>query len=162
MDYSVTKCVTFSELENMITLEKLLILKSVPFFQQTPDEVLLQIVTTAVQELIVEKDAPIIKKAEEGKDMYVVVSGQVKVHDGDKLIVTLGERDIFGELSALSFARRVASVSAVSNCVLLKVNGLALYEIMSFDVGLAKGIIAALCERAQSMSMQLQALMNHS
>ena len=144
----------------MITLEKLLLLKSVTFFQQTPDELLMQIVTTAVKEQTVNAGELIIQKGDAGTDMFVIVSGQVKVHDEEKLITTLGEREIFGELSALSLEPRVSSISAITDCLLLKINGLALYEIMNFDVGLAKGIIHALCERARSMSTQLQILMN--
>ncbi len=144
----------------MITLEKLLLLKSAPFFQRTPDELLMQIVTTAVKEQIAYAGELIIEKDDSGTDMYVVVSGQVKVHDGDKLIATLSDCEIFGELSALSLQPRVSSVSAITECLLLKINGQALYEIMNFDVGLAKGIIHALCDRARSMSTQLQVLLS--
>ena len=144
----------------MITLEKVLLLKSVPFFQQTPDELLLQIATTAVKEQRVNANELIVQKNEVGTHMYVIVSGQVKIHDGDKLITTLSDREIFGELSALSLEPRVSSASAMTECLLLKINGGALYEIMNFDIGLAKGIIHALCDRARLMSTQLQALMS--
>ena len=120
----------------------------------------MQIVTTAVKEQTVNTGELIIEKDDSGTDMYVVVSGQVKVHDGDKLITTLSDREIFGELSALSLQPRVSSVSAITECLLLKINGQALYEIMNFDVGLAKGIIHALCDRARSMSTQLQVLLS--
>ena len=144
----------------MITLEKLLLVKSIPFFQQTPDELLLQIATTAMKEQRVMADELIIQKNDVGTDMYVIVSGRVKIHEGEKLITTLGEREIFGELSALTLEPRVSSVSAITECLLLKINGLALYEIMHFDVGLAKGIIHALCDRARLMSAQIQVLMS--
>ena len=144
----------------MITLEKLLLLKSVPFFQQTPDELLMQIATTAMKEQTVNAGELIIQKGDVGTEMYVIVSGQVKIHDGDKWITTLGDREIFGELSALTLEPRVSSVSTITECLLLKINGLALYEIMNFDAGLAKGIIHALCDRSRLMSAQLQVLMS--
>ena len=144
----------------MITLEKLLLLKSVPFFQQTPDELLMQIATTAMKEKTVNAGELIIQKGDVGTEMYVIVSGQVKIHDGDKLITTLDDREIFGELSALTLEPRVSSVSTITECLLLKINGLAVYEIMNFDAGLAKGIIHALCDRSRLMSAQLQVLMS--
>lgn len=145
----------------MITLEKLLLLKSVTFFKQTPDDLLMQIAITATKELRVSTGELIIKKGDSSTDMYVVVSGQVRVHDEDTLITTLEAREIFGELSALSMEPRVSSVSAMTDCLLLKINGLALYEMMNFDIGLAKGIIRALCDRTRRMSMQLQVLMDN-
>lgn len=144
----------------MITLEKLLVLKSITLFQQTPDELLLQIVTAATKEQSVPAGELILQKNETATDMYVIVSGQVQIHDEDTLITQLGEREIFGELSVLSQQPTVSSVTAITDCLMLKINGLILYEIMEWNVGLAKGIIRALCDRARSMSNQLQIALN--
>ncbi len=143
----------------MITLEKLLLLKSVTLFKQTPDDLLLQVVTSAVKEVSVIADELIIQKGDTDTSMYVVVHGRVKVHNGDLTIAEIGEREIFGEWSALTSEKRVASVSALTDCLLLKISSNALYALMNFDNGLAKGIIQALCERTRLMSQQMQDLM---
>jgi CRP-like cAMP-binding protein len=146
----------------MITLEKLLLLKSLTLFKETPDDLLMQVVTSVVKEQRVDAGEQIIEKGDSGTSMYVLVSGRVKVHDQELVITELGEREIFGELSALSLQPRVASVSAITDCFLLKISSAGLYELMSFDIGLAKGIIQALCERARTMSIQMQALLHKS
>lgn len=146
----------------MITLEKLLLLKSVTFFKQTQDDLLLQIIESAVEEKTVNAGELICKKNEIGQDMYVIVSGRVKIHDDDMFIKEMGEREIFGELAALSFGTRVASVTAITDCLLLKINSTDLYEVMNLDIGLAKGIIKALCERTQSISIQLEESLGQS
>ncbi len=143
----------------MITLEKLLLLKSVTLFKQTPDDLLLQVVTSAVKEETVNTDELIIQKGDTDTSMYVVVHGRVKVHNGDLIIAEIGEREIFGELSAFTSEKRVASVSALTDCLLLKISSKGLYALMNFDNGLAKGIIQALCERTRLMSQQIQDLM---
>lgn len=145
----------------MIMLEKLLLLKSVTFFKQTPDELLMEIAHSALQEIALESGQQVIQKGEVGNAMYVIVNGRVKIHDGDLLIGELGEREIFGELAALSFGQRVSCVSAITDCLLLKISSVALYDMMTLDIGLAKGIIKALCERTQSMSLQLQELLQN-
>jgi len=140
----------------VITLEKILLLKSVPFFQLTPEEFLLQIATTATTEQTCHAGDLILRKGDRDTHMYVLVSGKVRVHHEEQTLIELGEREIFGELSALSLEPRVSSVSAIDDCLLLKIDGAVLYDIMSVDIGLAKGIIRALCARARMMSEQMQ------
>ncbi len=143
----------------MIALEKLLLLKTVTLFKQTPDDLLLHIVTSIVKEKRVNAGEHLIEKGGTNTTMYIVVSGRVSVHDGERFIKELGEREIFGELSALTGDAPVTSVSAITDCLLLTISSRALYELMNFDAGISKGIIQALCKRTQSMSMQVQELL---
>ncbi|MDI1353011.1 MAG: cyclic nucleotide-binding domain-containing protein [bacterium] len=143
----------------MIALEKLLLFKTVTLFRQTADDLLLQIVTTIVKEKRVIAGEPILKKGEVNSTMYILVSGRVKVHDDEQFITELAEREIFGELSALTGEPTVTSVSAITDCFLLTISSSALYDLMSFDAGISKGIIQALCKRTQSMSLQIHDLL---
>lgn len=143
----------------MIALEKLLLLKTVTLFKQTPDDLLLHIVTSIVKEKRVSAGELLIEKGGTNKTMYIVVSGRVRVHDGERFIKELDEREIFGELSALTGDAPVTSVSSITDCLLLTISSTALYELMNFDTGIPKGIIQALCKRTQSMSMQVQELL---
>lgn len=143
----------------MIALEKLLLLKSVTFFKETPDDLLLQLAIFALQEKNMQAGELIVQKNDIDTAMYIIVAGKVKIHDGDLLIKELNEREIFGELAALSLSPRISSVSALTDGLLLKMDSNDLYEMMSLDIGLAKGVIKGLCERIQSMSTQLQGLM---
>jgi CRP/FNR family cyclic AMP-dependent transcriptional regulator len=144
----------------MISLEKLLILKSVTLFKQVPDDLLLSMVTSIVNEKLIPADELILKKNEVNSTMYIIVAGKVKVHNEIITITELGEREIFGELSALTHKPTVSSVSSLTECLLLTIHSNDLYELMNFEVGLAKGIVQALCQRTQSVTLQIQELLH--
>lgn len=142
----------------MITLEKLLLLKTVDLFKQTPEEILLYVANVAKVQTA-EANEIILKKGEPGVSMHIIVSGKVKVHDEGKILAELGERQVFGELSALLPETRTASVSAVTDAVFLKIDHENLYKIMSLHPGLARGIIQVLCGKMRELTFQVQQLM---
>jgi CRP/FNR family cyclic AMP-dependent transcriptional regulator len=144
----------------VITLEKLLLFKSVDLFKQTPEEVLLCLASVATEETA-EAGNLIMKKDEVGTTLHIIVSGRVKVHDEARIFAEFGERQVFGELSALLPAKRTASVTALTDSVFLKIDHENLYKIMNLHSGLARGIIHVLCNRMRSLSLQVQELMGN-
>lgn len=137
----------------MITLEKMLVLKTIPFFKSIPDDILL-LVAGVLREKTVAAGELILQKGDLGNTMYIIVTGKVKVHDGDKTLAVLGEREVVGELAALSSEERIASVSAMEDTLLLNITQPALYDLMELHVGLAKEIINVLCQRVRTIAVQ--------
>ena len=133
----------------LLTLEKVIILKSVSIFAETTEEVLAD-VAWHLEELTFQPGEPIFKKGDIGKSMYIIVEGRVRVHDGDKIIAFLKTRDVFGELSALDPEPRSASVSAEEETLLFKLRYNVLYELMSEHIDVARGIIRVLCRRLRN------------
>jgi CRP/FNR family transcriptional regulator, cyclic AMP receptor protein len=134
----------------MITLEKMLILKSVRLFNFTPEETLLAVIS-AIKERHVQPGECILQKDALGSSMFIIVKGKVKVHDGDHLLNTLEEGSVFGELAALSPEKRIASVTALDECLLFEIDHASLNDLIDWDPGLAKGIIQELCRRARDI-----------
>ncbi len=141
----------------MITLEKILILKSVDLFKETPDELLTDI-ANVLHMRTASRDETIIHADEPGNSMFIIVEGKVRVHRGKQTLATLGVHDVFGELSALDPEPRVASVSALEDVLLFVIRREELYEIMSLNVGITRGIIKVLCNRIRSISKQLMVM----
>jgi CRP-like cAMP-binding protein len=135
----------------MITIEKLLILKSVKLFEHTPDDVLLELASslTEVNYLVGET---IIHKGEYGSSMFIIVSGKAKILDGETTLAEVGEYDYFGELAVLSPEARIATVVVTEELLALKVTSSVLYELMNLDIGLVKGIILELCDRYRTLA----------
>ena len=135
----------------MLTIEKIIILKDVNIFRYTPDDVLLDI-AQVLHEEIVSPGELIVKEGEMGDTMYIIVNGKVEVRKNDKKVAEFGPREFFGELAALSPEVRTASVYSVENTLLFKIRNEELYEIMSGNFDLAKGIIEALCQRMRMIT----------
>ena len=132
----------------LLTIEKALILKSVKIFSSVPEAQLADLATITDS---VEFDAGelILRKGDLGNSMYIVATGKVRISDGNKELGLLDSRTVFGELAALDPEPRAANVEALEDCVLLRLDGDALYELMSGNREVTRGIIQVLCEYAR-------------
>jgi hypothetical protein len=124
-------------------IEKVLILKTVGIFAEIPDSVLAE-VAALLEEHELAAGATLFEKGDPGTSMYIIAEGRVRVHDGGRLLNELGARDVFGEMAALDATPRLASVTAVDDTQLLRLEQDALYELMADHVAVARGIIKVL------------------
>lgn len=76
-------------------------------------------------------DNKVITEGEKDDGFYIIVVGSVGVYKGDILLDTLREGDCFGELGFLMQAKRMASVIAKRDLLVLKVNTLVLDQLPS-------------------------------
>lgn len=132
----------------LLTIEKVLILKSVKVFSSVPEAQLVDLATIVDT---VEYDAGelIVSQGDLGSSMYIVANGKVRVFQGDKELSILGSRAVFGELAALDPEPRAASVEAVEDCTLLRLDGESLYELMTGNKEVTRGIVHVLCDYAR-------------
>lgn len=84
----------------LLTIEKVLILKTVSIFAETPEEILVE-VAAILEEVDVQAGETILHKDDVGRCMYIIVDGRVRIHHRDQIIAYLEARDIFGELAVL-------------------------------------------------------------
>ena len=125
------------------TVEKVLILKTVTMFSQTPDNVLAD-VADLLEDLDVSENETIFEQGDPGDSLYVIVEGKVRVHDGDRLLNYLGESDVFGEMALLDPEPRLASVTTVEPTRLFRLDQEPFYELMAERPEVATGIIRVL------------------
>jgi CRP-like cAMP-binding protein len=76
--------------------------------------------------------------------MYLIVEGEVRVHDGDYTLNHLHSRDGFGEMALLDPEPRVASVTTVRDTRLLRLDQEPFYELMDEHNEVARGVIRVL------------------
>lgn len=134
----------------LLTLEKVIILKSVGIFSEIPEETLAEI-ASFLDEVTVPAGQSIVTKGDIGRSMYIIIDGRVMVHDEEQDIAILGQREIFGELAAINPEPRTASVTAKEETQLFCIDYETLHELISEHVELATGIIQVLCKRLQSL-----------
>ncbi len=133
----------------LLILEKVVLLKSVSIFTRVPEEELAA-VASIVTEVEVDAGQRIIEQGELGTSMYIIAQGQVRVHDGERFLRYLEEREVFGELAALDPEPRIADVSAETDCLLFELGARALEELMAEHIDVAQGLIGVLCNKIRA------------
>ena len=83
----------------------------------------------------------IIRDGEEGEELYIILSGTVEVHKGEKQLVTLKDGDHFGEMALIDKAPRSADVTATSETKLLKITRKDFFEVIRKESVLASKLL---------------------
>ena len=132
--------------ERLLLIEKVLVLKSLSIFKDTPENILADL-APIMQEEEPEQGAAIFKEGDAGDCMYIIYQGQVKIHKGEKELAILKEKEVFGELSLLDAETRSASATAYTDCILYKIDQEPFYELIDSRPEVAKNFIKILCQR---------------
>ena len=130
----------------LLTVEKVIVLRSVSVFSSVPEEVLADL-AGFLDEIEVEEGDPVYEKGAIGRTMYIVADGKVRIHDGDHMFVELGPGEFFGELTTLDPEPHSASATAIVDSQLLGLDRDALYDVMGLHSEVLRGLIHALCQR---------------
>ncbi len=133
------------------TIEKVIILKGVSIFAETPDEILAE-VASLLEEVEVDAGETIFRKGDPGSALYVVVDGRVRVTSQEHVLGELGPRDIFGEMAALDPEPRSATVAALEPTRLFRLEQEALYDVMADRIEIVRGVIRVLCARLRRVT----------
>jgi CRP-like cAMP-binding protein len=134
--------------------EKQAILKTVSIFNEAPDEVLHEAADLLV-EIEYKAGEVIFEKGDLGNCMYIIADGRVRVHDGELVLNDLGTTDVFGEMAALDPDVRSASVTALEDTHLFRLEAEDLYALMAKRVGVARGIIHILSQRLRGRTREM-------
>jgi len=135
----------------MLLIEKVMILKGVPMFEATSEEILAEI-AAALEEIELPAGEAVFSKGDIGDSMYVIVEGQVRVFDGERTINVLGEREIFGELALLDPEPRSASCAALIDTRLFRLDAETFSQLMAGNIAIVRGILHVLCERLRRLT----------
>lgn len=117
-------------------------LGSVPFFAEvlTADE--LDALTAGTRGVEFDRGVAIIRERAAGDSLFIVMQGSVTVsiRDAgmDRLVATLREGDIFGEMSLLTGAPRAATVVAQTPVVALEIDRSAMRPLLDAEPSLSE------------------------
>ncbi len=129
-----------------ITYEKVLVLKNIPFFVEASELALSDLIAVC-EERTVGAGETIIAPGDENRFLFMILSGQIHVLDGDELITELGARQVFGETTVMNPAIIPYRVTAQTQTTFLRVSGEQLYRMIALHPTLAKGFIGELSKR---------------
>jgi CRP-like cAMP-binding protein len=139
------------EPHRLLLIEKVLVLKSLNLFKDTPENILADL-APLMKEKFYEQGTIIFKEGETGDCMYIIQDGNIKIHKGNITLAILKEKEVFGELSLLDADTRSASATAESDCVLYKIDQEPFFELLDERPEVAKGFIKILCQRLRNMN----------
>jgi CRP/FNR family cyclic AMP-dependent transcriptional regulator len=128
------------------TVEKVLFLKGVDLFKNIPGEELTHI-ARITDEVEYGTESTVFAEGDQGDAMYLIVEGNVRVHAGSQQLAELGTKQCFGEMSILDAEPRSASVTALSELILLKIQNSDFGEILNEKPEISQGIIKVLTRR---------------
>lgn len=158
----------------LTSVERLLFVRGVPIFQELRDDFLVR-VASVMDELSFPANHTIVTQGEEGRSLYIIVSGLVRVHIGDasskgsngdgernqfasqreRILADLNPGQCFGEMSLFDAEPRSASVTTRESCNCLVLTQLQLYDAIDETPGIAINIIRLLSRRIRELNYKL-------
>jgi CRP/FNR family transcriptional regulator, cyclic AMP receptor protein len=137
--------------QQLLLLEKVLLLKSLSIFKETPETILAEL-APLMQEDEVEQGTVVFEENEPGDCMYIILSGEIQIHKGKITLAILHEKEVFGELSLLDAETRSATATAKTDCILFKIDQEPFYELIDTRPEVARGFIKILCNRLRKLN----------
>jgi CRP-like cAMP-binding protein len=135
----------------LTSVERLLFIRAVPIFQELRDDFLVRL-ASVMEELSFPANHTIFTQGQEGRSLYIVISGVVRVHIGDRDLAKLKQGDVVGEMSLFDSEPRSASVTTLEPCECLMLTQLQLYDAIDETPGIAINIIRLLSRRIRELN----------
>ena len=94
----------------------------------------------------------IFREGEPGLEFYVIRTGQVRVLSGNRLLETLGENEIFGEMALIDTAPRSATVIAETDVTVAPVTEKQYLFLVRHTPFFALKVMRVLAERLRAQN----------
>jgi CRP-like cAMP-binding protein len=140
----------------LTSVDRLLFVRGVPIFKELRDDFLVRL-ASVMDELSFPTNHTIFTQGQEGRSLYIVVSGRVRVHIGEQDLAQLEQGACFGEMSLFDAEPRSASVTTVAPCDCLMLTQQQLYDAIEETPGIAVNIIRLLSRRIREFNRKLNA-----
>ena len=141
----------------LTSVDRLLFVRGVPIFKELRDDFLVRL-ASIMDELSFPSQHTIFTQGQEGRSLYILVSGQVRVHIGDRELAQLDKGACFGEMSVFDAEPRSATVTTLASCECLVLTQQQLYEAIDETPGIAVNIIRLLSRRIREQNQKINTL----
>lgn len=141
----------------LTSVDRLLFVRGVPVFKELRDDFLVRL-ASIMDELAFPSQHTIFTQGQEGRSLYILVSGQVRVHIGDRELAQLEKGACFGEMSVFDAEPRSATITTLAPCECLVLTQQQLYEAIDETPGIAVNIIRLLSRRIREQNQKINTL----
>lgn len=136
-----------AEVKTMLPrIEQILFLQSVPIFRELSGEEL-HVIAGIAEAVSVPRGQVICQQGDPGDAMFIVLHGSVSIQVAGDEIVTLGPREVVGELAVLDNLPRSADAVAAEDTEVLRIDGQSFDELLQEKHQIVKGIFRVLTAR---------------
>lgn len=139
------------------SVERLLFVRQVPIFEKLRDDFIVRL-ASVMDELSFPANYAIFRQGEQGRSIYIVVSGKVKVHIGKKILEEVNQGKYFGEMAVFDTEPRSASATTLEPCECLELTQEQLYDAIEETPGIAVNIIRGLSCRIRELNDKVDAM----
>jgi CRP-like cAMP-binding protein len=146
----------------LTSVDRLLFVRRVPIFQELRDDFIVRL-ASVMNELSYPANYTIFKQGEDGRSLYIVVSGRVKVHIGSTKLAEIEQGGSFGEMAIFDTEPRSASVTTIESSECLELTQEQLYDAIEETPEIAVNIIRELSRRIRKLnnSINVKSSGNH-
>jgi CRP-like cAMP-binding protein len=131
--------------------DRMSLLKQIPVFASLTKEALSEL-GTLLFEMQARAQEPLFRKGDQGDKMYILVEGEVRIHDGNHVITRLGPGNVFGEFALIDEETRSASVTTEKACLLLYLDKNVMVPLMGKYPEILKGLLHTQIKRMRDMN----------
>lgn len=134
----------------LTTVEKVIILQDIDFFEFTPTEGLAMI-AAVTEEVHVKAGTDIFSEGEISDSIYMVVEGRIRLHRSAEEIAVVAEKEGFGTLALFDDEPRLATATASEDSYLLKITKEDFLDLISDHISITESVFKALVKRIRSL-----------
>lgn len=142
------------------SIDRLLFLRRVSIFQELRDEFSIKL-ASIMDEVCFPANYTIFEEGEEGRSLYIVVYGRVKVHIGEQELAQLDKGSFFGEMALFDAEPRSASVTTLEPCDCLTLNQLQLIDAIDETPAIAINLTRFLSRRIRELNKKINSSEAH-
>lgn len=135
-------------------VERVLALKNVELFHNIPNSVLVDIAALLEEESF-EKGQYVVNEGDLGKELYIIVKGEVEVVVGGNRVAVMKAGKSFGEMALIDSQPRSADIIALEDLLLLKMERDDFHEILKQREEVSLGVVKVLNQRIRDLNQKL-------
>jgi len=132
------------------TDEKLELLKTVPLFA-TCDKREIERLGMLAEEVDLPAGRVLFRQGDTAQEMFIVVSGQVRIERDGAVLANSGPGDFFGEIALVAGGPRTATATCVTSCRLLVLGRRDFHSLMDEFPGLKMRVLETLAKRVRAL-----------
>ena len=134
----------------LTTVEKVIILQDIDFFEFTPTEGLAMIAAIA-QELQVKRGTDVFREGEGSDAIYMIVEGRILLHRSGGELATLVSKEGFGTLALFDTEPRIATATAIEDSYLLRISKEDFLDLLSDHTNITESVFKALVKQIRGL-----------